>query len=121
MHRVLLCLLKYFKQKHGGASGRALSADVPSLGLLKFDRLEPHPAMVNHRLFDLYTTFDPPIPCLFWRRSLERPTMHRCPLMDDHLGITSDTVAIDTLHTLNLGPWQRFCMNAFWTFLEKKK
>ena len=108
----------FFKQKHGGPQGRALKHDVPALGLRKFDRLEPHPAMIDHRLFDLYTDFDTPVPVLFWRRSRERSARHRCPLMDPSIGITTVSVGIDVLHTLNLGPWQRFCMHALWHFLE---
>ena len=85
VHRLLLSLLRAFKSKTGGPRGRALKDDIPALNLRQLDRLEPHSAMRDTRHFDTLEIFDPPVRILFWRRSMERSTRHRCPLFDGHL------------------------------------
>ena len=50
---------------------------------------------------------------------MERSTRHRCPLFDEELGIGPDIICIDTLHTMNPGPWMTCCKNTLWRLLDK--
>ena len=105
-------LLAYDKRS-GGPAGRALQADLPHLGLRKGDRLEPHSGVQNiGEGFDSAVVF--PFRTLFWRRSQETWTRHRLPLLDPALGITIDSLMIDSLHTLYLGPTQVWVAFALW-------
>jgi hypothetical protein len=86
--------------------------DFPELGLLKHDRLEPNALLEDVAAFDSISEF--PAKVLFWRQSLETRARHRNPLWDASLGITLDSLMIDKLHTLYLGPVSSFCCHALW-------
>ena len=73
-------------------------ADMPEWGLLKGDRLEPIPTMIDIGGFDGINMF--PFSVCFWRRSLETVCRRRNPLFDERIGITIENViAVDSLHT----------------------
>jgi hypothetical protein len=86
-----------YNNDRNGPRGRALICDVPSLNLFKGDRLEP-----DRKVQDIGQVFDDvavfPLPVTFWRQSPDHRVTHRCPIFDDALGITIDTVCVDTLH-----------------------
>lgn len=96
--------------------GLVLTCDVPSLSLLRFDRLEP-----TRRLPDVCTFPDIerfPFPCTFWRSSLDNSTRHRNPLFDRELGVSADrSLTIDVLHAQDLGNLNRFARYATWHLL----
>ena len=124
VHRSVLRLLAYDKRTSSklASFGRALSEDLTihqsdgvTVELLTGDRLEPHGLMRDHAEFDTVVCF--PYEALFWRRSRETAARHRNPLFDPDIGITQHIISIDGLHTLNLGPYQRFCMYVFWTMI----
>ena len=58
-----------------------------------------------------------PIIVTFWRRSNETRVRHRCPLFDTALGITLVTIAIDSLHCMNLGVCKEYCMHLIWELI----
>eukprot|EP00969_Alexandrium_andersonii_P263012 11626552-Alexandrium_andersonii.AAC.1 len=76
---------------------------MPEWRLAVGDRLEPCEALPDvGALEDVQV----PIKILFWRPSAETKARHRNPIFDDVLGTTLCTLAVDTLHTLNLGVFQ---------------
>ena len=97
-----------------GNRGRVLAVDMPELGLVKGDRLEPHP-----RMPDVGEGFDnsapsPDLRVLFWRRSLETSVRRRCPLFSRETGIVPEVaLVVDWLHTLALGVYKWF-ITRFW-------
>ena len=66
--------LAYVKASDG-PRGRALLCDLPSLGLLKHDRLEPDLVLQGIAWFD--EALSPPVSCTVWRRSLETRVRRR--------------------------------------------
>ena len=89
--------------------GRGLSSDVPALGLLKNDRLEPSATFPDVATIDKYNRGESDEICLlFWRRSFETHARHRNPFFSAELGVTPDSFAVDWMHTLSLGPMNRF-------------
>lgn len=114
-HSKLVPLLKYDK-KPQGPRGRALQSDVPELGLRKNDRLEPHSGLLDIAAFDRIHEF--PARVLFWRRSSETRTRHRNVLLDKGLGVSVQSLAVDSLHALNLGVFMVFVSKALWTCLQ---
>ena len=102
----LLAALVYDKK----LSGLVLQRDLPGLGLLEADRLEPSPSLI-----DVSKLAQAPlgITIVFWRRcllveSVLDPVNHRCPLFCGELHTTPDkSIAIDSLHTLYFGPCMR--------------
>jgi hypothetical protein len=111
-------LLKYDKRA-AGACGRALTKDVPGLGLLEGDRLEPSDALADvGRFEDLCPEDGDSVEVTFWRRSEETICMHRVPLWDEQLCITpSRVLCMDLLHTLYLGVMLGFCRHMVWRLL----
>ena len=99
--------LAYDKRKCTEASrGRALTIDIPELGLVKGDRLEPHPNMPDVGVIDGFKTA--PVTLLFWRRKEETQARHRNPLFDADLGITPEEILVpDWLHCFSLGVYKR--------------
>ena len=91
--------LRYDKRS-GGPKGRCLIRDLPELGLLQDDRLEPTP-----ELRDVGALEDMCTPCVatFWRPSLETVTRHRNPVFGNAWVLTPRNMTIDLLHGLNLG------------------
>ena len=106
----------YYDQRKDGNKGRCLAADVPELGLLVGDRLEPSDGCPNVGLSpeDIGSS----TPMVFWRRMAEEPVRHRNPLWSKVLGITPDIICVDTLHTLCLGVFGVFVSAAMWYLLS---
>ena len=89
---------------------------MPSLGLKKYDRLEPHANLLDVGKFHELSVF--PVQALFWRRSRETLCTHRSPLFDRRLGVTPNrSIAIDVMHTLLLGPCLSWGKLALWKLL----
>ena len=107
--------LVYDKAK-GGGQGRCMSADfegcVPPL--VKGDRLVPQPGLMDVADFRLLPT---PTTITFWRVSRTSLTKHRNPLFDARLGITVQSLMLDTLHILHLGVFKVYCCHALWTMV----
>ena len=100
-HTCLRGLLFYDKRKAAGR-GLTLRADFGPLGLLKGDRVEPHPGLINIEEFERIYVF--PARALFWRRSQEAMCHHRNPMFAPAISSTPSTsAALDWLHTLSLG------------------
>jgi hypothetical protein len=115
-HEDLRGLLVYDKRKDG-SHGRALNANYGALELLAGDRLEPTPTLMDVGAgFDRISQF--PCPVQFWRPSANTICHHRCPLFDKSIGITpTDTIRLDLLHALFLGPMHSWCKLAMWMVL----
>jgi len=101
----------YFDLRPGGNRGRCLGEAVPSLGLLKGDRLEPCEQMVDIMEFDNKAL---PFTCVFWRCSSETTTRRRNPLFNAATGVTVETTVIDTMHCLHLGVMQKYVSWIWW-------
>ena len=96
--------------------GRTLQVDIPALLLRKKDRLEPCTSVPDTGTgFDNLSCF--PATVLFWRASCETRARHRNPIIDPEIGISTDTFHPDSMHSLNLGVWQQYCMHLFWKLL----
>ena len=111
----LLPHLKFDKRKNRGYKGLALFADYPPLLLRAGDRVEPSKSVPDIGRLEHHETF--PLVITFWRTSNQKHAIHRMPLFDDGLGISVDTIALDTLHTLHLGIMNRFVCFALWQLL----
>ena len=102
-----------YDRRHSGSHGRALNAVTDALravGLRPGDRLEPTDELPDVGRFEVL-----PLPArvLFWRPSRASLCLHRCPLLSDAIGVTmEDTISLDLLHTLYLGPMMTFCKAA---------
>lgn len=105
--------LKYDERK-GGARGRALTCDLPTLKLRKGDRLEPSVCLQDVGSLETAPT---PLTVTFWRGECESRVKHRNPLVDSSLGITIGTLRVDLLHTLFLGTLKEFCIDAVWELM----
>ena len=79
--------------------GRALTSDVASLGLKKWDRLMPTESLQDVGAFELKSL---PLMVKFWRMQSTDRLLHDCPLMDVP-GIGIGSWAVDLLHTWALG------------------
>eukprot|EP00959_Pyramimonas_sp_CCMP1952_P454458 9469938-Pyramimonas_sp.AAC.1 len=98
--------------------GRALTSDIPSLGLLKRDRLEPSANLIDTGDFDNMggMPFKPFLVC-FWRESNEERVHHRNPLLDPRLGISVLTFSIDEMHCVHLGIAKVYAGTVIWRML----
>ena len=113
----ILGALRFDKRKDG-AHGRALIRDIPELNLEKGDRLEPSRALRDVGALESVTTF--PIELTFWSQDRESWTKHRNPLLDEPtIGMGIEIFAVDTLHTLNLGVYQKMVAKVFWSLLAR--
>ena len=100
-----------------GAHGRALLRDLPALGLLKGDRLEPSLLLPDVAQVD---NLHGACRLTFWRRSEETLARHRNPLLTPHLCTISGCMQVDWLHAMSLGIFQDFLGALFtWRFLER--
>ena len=82
-HTAVRGTLWWDKRKETSAShGRGLRHDIPSLGLLRNDRLEPWEGMLDVGEFDSWDAF--PRTVLFWRTSRQTSTKHRNPHIFGH-------------------------------------
>lgn len=93
-----------------------MSRAFPALGLLKGYRLEPNDVLPDVGAFERIDRF--PARVLFWNPAAETWAKHRNPLLAPEIGVSIDTFAIDTLHTLNLGVFQKFLARAWWALLQ---
>jgi hypothetical protein len=118
MKKQIVSLLVYDKRKKTGAShGRALVSDVPTLGLLSGDRLEPSQTLLDIGALE---QAEVPITVTFWRTSNETKTKHRNPLFHESTGVVVDALAIDNLHTLHLGVFKHYVMLVLWFLVDSK-
>lgn len=114
IHGRLLGLLVYDRRPNG-RRGRVLSEDFQSLGLKAGDRLEPTHQLPDVAAFDQVAEF--PATFTFWRVGNESLTRHRNPLFNGGARITPEHLAVDALHTLNLGVYKEFCTTALWELI----
>ena len=71
-------------------------------------------AMPDHSVLDTLREVPPEgIRLMFWRRSCETLTRHRCPVFDDSIGLTFEIMMGDVLHCLYLGTFQSWLAAAF--------
>ena len=114
-HSLLCSHLKYDKKKDG-SQGLALSWDIPSVGLLAGDRVEPCAFLNDVGDFFQLTIF--PWPMLFWRPSEQTITKHRNPLFNNSIGINPyRCMTTDVLHMLYLGIFKKWCEHVLWMLL----
>lgn len=83
--------------------GRVLVKAFPELGLPKFARLLPSPAMSDVGNFE-HTT--PPFPTEWWVGDPHERLVHDCPLMNLS-GVGLETWSLDLMHSWHLGPLQQ--------------
>ena len=103
---LILRALKFSRKCHG----RALAHDLPSLQLLKGDRLEPSHVMPDTHRFHCMKL---PIVAKFWRMSKTDRVLHDSPL----LKVTGSSVrmyGVDLLHGLHLGPEADYIGESLW-------
>jgi hypothetical protein len=118
MQKLIVSKLVYDKRKKTEAShGRALVSDVPALGLLSGDRLEPSPTLLDIGSLEQAVL---PITVTFWRTKNETKTKHRNPLFHESTGVGVDALAIDNLHTLHLGVFKHYVMLVLWFLIDSK-
>ena len=95
--------------------GRTLKADLLLPGqpqLLAGDRLEPSNALMDVAFLE---SLPAGARIVFWRetrdpnKAVVDSVCHRCPLLTPSLHTSlGGSIVIDTLHTLNFGPWARW-------------
>lgn len=107
---LVLQYLRYDK-RDSGSHGRALTQNIPSLGLLANDRLEPSPALPNVAGLE---ELQMPATVTFWRPSEESICRHRNPLFCARIGLSVVSLTVDTLHALYLGVMNRWCAIVIW-------
>ena len=109
--------LRYDKRADG-SKGRALSRDLPALGLRANDRLEPSRWLVDvGQLADAEPVEGATL--TFWRPSSETLARHRNPLFSAETGITpARCLTIDVLHCVHLGVMKVWCRIALWHLLS---
>ena len=96
--------------------GVLLTIDMPVYGLVKGDRLEPSTALFDVMAFDSLDQF--PHPVTFWRVSRETNAKHRNPIFDETIGVSvEDTLTVDSLHAVFLGPMKQFVKIVVWHLL----
>ena len=110
VHAFIVGNLEYDKSR-GGYRGRVLVCDVPAVGLLRGDRVEPSVWLRDVSKFEYQ---QPPFKVLFWRQSNQIFTHRRNPLFSPFTGISTLSLSLDTLHCLHLGVYQAFCLKVLW-------
>ena len=104
----------FFDKSDKGSHGRALLADIPTLGLRKGDRLEPTRGTPNVAVLDPAAA---PISATFWRPSCETAYRHRCPLFSRETTLSPENLGVDWLHTISLGIAQAWLAYLVWDLL----
>ena len=104
--RDLVASQLYYDKRLYGSRGRALKGAIPALQLQAGDRLEPFSGLPDIAGFEMLPL---PATVLFWRPSRETFAKHRNPLFSPELGISVQSLRVDTLHTLYLGVFQLHC------------
>eukprot|EP00969_Alexandrium_andersonii_P047041 2063811-Alexandrium_andersonii.AAC.1 len=109
MHRRICRALHYDKRSGLRAGrGRSLATPVPEVGLLAGDRLEVTERLQDVAAFDQMINF--PTEVVFWRASRMSLAHHRSNIWDEDIGITpTNTICLDLLRTLYLGPMMSWC------------
>eukprot|EP00959_Pyramimonas_sp_CCMP1952_P081749 1707715-Pyramimonas_sp.AAC.1 len=98
-HRIIRFRLERKSTYRG--RGMAMNVALPNQPqLLKGDRLEPTPTLLDTNDFDRITTF--PAIVKFWRPSKRERVYHRNPILDESLGIGLHSFSIDELHCMHL-------------------
>ena len=110
MHSDIKRSLRYKKR----FIGRGLINDLPLYGLIKGDRLEATPAILDVALFDECV---PPFDCIFWRMAKEDRVLHASPLFLIP-GLSTQTHGGDVLHTWALGPVSADVALAIWWLVK---
>ena len=54
-----------------------------------------------------------PLLITFWRTSVQKGILHRCPLFAEGLGLSHSSFCLDVLHTLHLGIMNRYVHGVF--------
>ena len=103
--RALRANLGYDKRVHGNR-GRTIIQDMPSLNLMKGDRLEPSTVLID--IGDSFDDIEWPKTFTFWRMSDDTVTHHRNPIFDETIGCSPQSMAPDWLHCLSLGVFKVF-------------
>ena len=114
-HHLALMGILFDDKRPDGSRGRALRSDFPPLGLVAGDRLEPCSTLRDVGDFEKIDAY--PAVVLFWRVYRQTAAHHRNPLFDKKIGITLNSFAIDTLHTLHLGVFKAFVSAAIWALV----
>jgi hypothetical protein len=89
-----------YEKRQGHVRGRVLSRDLPALGLLKGDRLEPtamYPDIAN------FTPEQAPRRTKFWRSANQTSARWRNPLFQEGTGMYVESCGIDWLHVCSMG------------------
>ena len=110
---LLLAHLHYVRKE--GDYGLCVKGDIPKLGLLNGDRLEP-----TRSFPDVGGIFEDAssetLPLKIWRtRQLQ--IKHRNPLFDAALGITPTIMLVDLLHAFYLGTLQTYYVELLWELM----
>jgi hypothetical protein len=113
-HSAVKAALFYDKRKHG-SRGKTLDRDIPSLGLLHGDRLEPSDGLRDIGAFD---NIELPCDIVFWRLADESISHHRNPIFSGATGVTYDCLIVDVMHCLHLGVVQRYVSFVWWSLIS---
>lgn len=105
-----------YQKSRGSAQGRGLAQDLPSMGLLKKDRLEPSLSMPDVAAIDSAPL---PVTLTFWRTSVQTGSRHRNPLFSEATRVSPQSLGIDWLHTLSLGVFPHFLGYLVWAMFDK--
>ena len=98
--------------------GRGLIHDIPALGLLANDRLEPCLELNDIATFEVQT---PPFVCRFWRMDLRHDRLlHATPIFENIPGLSVKSIAIDLLHTWHLGGMADYIAFVFWFLIKSR-
>ena len=111
--------LRFRTEFKSTSRGRSVARDIPDLGVVKGDRIEPTRHLLDTADFDRVAT-DPFIPftITMWRPTDDMRVYHRNPLMDPALGTGLNSFSIDELHTLHLGVFQSWTATVIWRLID---
>jgi hypothetical protein len=104
-----------FDNRPAGFRGRALFSNFDALGLLKGDRLDPCQSLRDVHALEFETQF--PLELIFWRTSVEHRLNRKCILFEMVPGLTYKSLALCSLHILNLGVLSRYIAYVFYFVL----
>ena len=105
----------HYDRRQTGSHGRALTDPVEKFDLKAHDKLEPCDSLPDVSTLD---TVSLPVRIVFWRSSYQSACTHRCPLFSSELGTSpTQTICLDLMHTLYLGPMLFWCKFVFWEIL----
>ena len=99
LHRELCAALPCVARSRG-SHDKAVVWAFDTVGLLPGGKLEPTGELRDISALGITTDF--PGELLWWLPTPEARTKHRNPLLSEALGITVETIAVATLHTMHL-------------------